>query len=439
MMSTRKRIVKKDVEFEFVQKFIDKLLYSNKRHKIIVGGRAKTASWSIAQAVLIEGMKRECFVLCIREVQKTLKDSVKKLLSDTIKRKGLDFFYTVKETEIVGINGTRIIFNGMHDYNADNIKSLEGVDICWVAESQSLSRESVNMLRPTIRKDPDPITGAPGSTFWWDFNPRYETDPVWIDYIVNNDPNAEVLWLNWRDNPWFPKSLLLEKDSDYRRNTKEADHIWEGHLRSTGDTFVCPSELVDIALRKHISHPKGIIVVGADIAHQGGDKIIFYKRHGNKIIASYESRFQDTPTTIAHLKAFMVDRSVILNIDNGHVGAAVADFMIRAGYIVNRINFGGVPKDTEHYKDVATEMYFGLRDRLEFIDIPKDNELRNQLIQRKYYFISDEVMKIESKKDFKKHATMESRSPDKADALVLTFYSPVLGECAVATIEHNPY
>ncbi len=404
----------------------------NKRHRLIVGGRGKGASWSIARILLTEGMQKPLFIPCVREVQKTIKDSVKKVLSDTINYFGLEFFYDVQVNSIKGINGTEFVFYGLHDYNADNIKSLEGADRCWVAEAQSIARRSINILRPTIRKS--------GSIIWWDFNPRYETDPIWVDYIVNKDPNAEVLRLNWRDNPWFTDALVLEKDSDYNRNQEEAEHIWEGTLRTMGDKFVCPSKLVDIAINNNITLAEGDIVVGADIAHQGGDRIVFYKRQGNKVIEQYKSRYQSVPTTVNHLKAFLVDQSIPVNIDNGHVGAAVADYLEKDSYMVNRINFGGNPEDKEHYEDAVTEMYFSLRKQLPRIDIPNDTNLRNQLIQRKYNFINGrrgyEVMKIESKDEFKEHAVMNYNSPDEADALVLCFYIPGIGGNA-ETVNYN--
>lgn len=416
MVKTKKT---KEINIEITQKVLDTLVYNcNKRHRLIGGGRSKTASWSIARILLTRGMQQKRFIPCIREVQKTIKDSVYKLLKETIDKFNLQFFYNVKKTCIEGVNGTEFVFFGMQEYNADNIKSLEGADDCWVAEAQCISRTSLNILRPTIRKE--------RSVIWYDFNPRYETDPIWIDYVLHNDPYAIVLWLNWRDNPWFSEASRQEKESDYARNKEEAEHIWEGVLRAMGDKFVCPSDLVDKAIHNIVDRPKGSVVVGADIAHQGGDNIVFYKRHGHKVIDKYISRYQDVPTTVNHLKAFLIDKSIPVNIDNGHVGAAVADYLEKDGYIVNRINFGGTPLDTEHYEDVVTEMYFNLRDMLEKIDIPNDNELRSQLIQRKYDYINGkrgyEVMKIESKKDFKTHAVLRSNSPDKADALVLCFY-----------------
>ncbi len=405
----------------------------DKRHRLIVGGRGKGASWSIARILLLEGMTECLFIPCVREVQKTIRHSVKKLLDDTIKMYGWEWFYISTDTEIRGINGTLFAFFGLHEYNADNIKSLEGADRCWVAESQALARRSINVLRPTIRKD--------NAVFWWDFNPRYETDPVYVDYILHDDPNARVLFISWEDNPWFNKALQQEKQSDYSRDEVEARHIWEGELRYAGDRFVCPSDLVDPAMNRVIDEMKGKIVVGADIAHQGGDEIVFYKRIGLRTIGKYYARYQDSIKTTADLKLFMTDRSVILNIDNGSLGMAIADNMEADNYIVNRVNFGGTPKDPEHYEDVATEMYFNLKDLLPIIDIPYDEQLRNQLIQRKYDYINGrrgyEVMKVENKKDFKEHAVGIHKSPDRSDGLVLTYYETEDDGGFAITLDHN--
>jgi len=421
-----------DLNIEIVDKVQQKLVNSTKRHRIIWGGRGKGASWSLARILLVKGMKESRFIVCVREIQKTLADSVKKLLEDTIDLFNLRFFYKIHVNDIRGKNGTKFIFNGLREYNADNIKSLEGADDCWVAEGQTISRRSINILRPTIRKD--------GSVMWWDFNTRYETDPVYIDYVLNKDPNAEVLFLNWRDNPWFTESMKMEKDSDFARNVEEAEHIWEGKLRMMGDKFVCPSELVDIAIKNVITELTGKFAVGADIAHQGGDEIVFYKRQGRKIIDKYYSKRQDTVKTLRDLKAFTIDKSIGITIDNGDIGKAIADLLVLDGWIVTGINFGGSPKDKVHYEDCATEMYFNLRDQLEYIDIPPDEELRNQLIQRKFNYLGSkrgyEVMKIESKDEFKTHAIAMNKSPDRADALVLCFYD-LVSSGLIETLTHN--
>jgi len=409
-------------EVKIVKKVNDVLVPSKKRHKLIVGGRGKGASWSIARILLLQGMSNKMFIVCVREVQKTIANSVKKLLEDQIKLFGWDdVFYKIQENRIIGRNGTVFVFHGLRDYNADNIKSLEGADACWVAEAQTISRRSINILRPTIRKE--------GSTVWWDFNPRYETDPIYIDYIINEDPHCEVLWLSHSDNPWFTSALQMEMESDYSRDEVEAAHIWEGTLRFAGEKHVCPSAFVIAAMHRPIpTKLKFPIIVGADIAHQGGDEIVFYKRAGYAIIDSYFSRYQNTIKTYKDLKAFATDSSVVINIDNGDIGKAVADLIEEDGFFCNRINFGGVPKDPEHYEDCVTEMYFELRDNMDELSIPYDEECLKQISERKYDYINGrrgyEVVKIENKKDFAEHSTCKSNSPDRADALVLCNYEP---------------
>lgn len=407
-------------EVPIIQKVKLQLVPSDKRHRIIYGGRGKGASWSIARILLLEGMKEELFIVCVREVQKSIQYSVQKLLVDTIKTFHWEWFYKVTKTEIRGANGTLFIFNGLHEHNSDSIKSLEGAKRCWVAEAQSISRASIDILRPTIRSD--------DAVFWWDFNPRYSSDPIWVDYIRNTDEYAEVLFLSWRDNKWFPKSLKQEMEADYKRDVNRAKHIWEGELADANEMFVCPAELVELAQANKIKKPfPSVPEVGADIAHQGGDEIIFYKKIENKIIDQYMSTYNNAVDTLRDLKLFSGKNSII-KIDNGHLGCAVADLLEDDGYTVYRINFGGRPKDVEHYEDCATEMYFEMRDTLQVADIPNDEELAIQLYTRKYMFINGkrgyEVMKIEPKKDFEEHTHALHKSPDRADALVMTFYDP---------------
>lgn len=406
---------------EIIKKVHDALIVDcDARHRIIYGGRGKGASWSIARILLLEAMSEELFIVCVREVQKSIELSVQKLLVDTIKHFGWQFFYKITKNKIIGNNGSTFVFSGLHEHNSDSIKSLEGADRCWVAEAQSISRASIDILRPTIRKET--------AVFWWDFNPRYSSDPVWVDYIRNEDPNAKTLFLRHFDNKWFPKSLVMEMEADYKRDENRARHIWEGELSDANDSFVCPAELVEGAQERIIKKPgPGIIEVGMDIAHQGGDEISFYKQINGKVIDTYFARYQDAVTTLRDAKQFATKNSNI-KIDNGHLGSAIADMLEDDGYTVNRINFGGTPKDREHYDNVATEMYFELRDQLEFIDIPVDEELAIQLYTRKYSYINGkrgyEVMKIESKDEFAEHTHALHKSPDRADGLVLCFYDP---------------
>ena len=406
---------------EIIKKVHDELVVDcTARHRIVYGGRGKGASWSIARILLLEAMSEELFIVCVREVQKSIELSVQKLLVDTIKHFGWQYFYKITKNKIIGANGSVFVFSGLHEHNSDSIKSLEGADRCWVAEAQSISRQSIDILRPTIRKE--------SAVFWWDFNPRYSSDPVWVDYIRNRDPNAKTLFLRHFDNKWFPKSLQMEMDADYKRDENRAKHIWEGLLSDANDSFVCPAELVESAQERVIKRPKPKVPqVGMDIAHQGGDEITFYKEIDGKVVDWQFAKYQNADVTFEAAKAFATMNSHI-KIDNGHLGSAIADFLERDGYTVERINFGGTPKDKEHYEDCVTEMYFELRDQLEFIDIPVDEELAIQLYTRKYKYINGkrgyEVMKIESKDDFAEHTHALHKSPDRADGLVLCFYEP---------------
>jgi len=407
---------------EIIKKVHDELVIDcDARHRIIYGGRGKGASWSIARILLLEAMTEELFVVCVREVQKSIELSVQKLLVDTIKLFGWQYFYKITNNKIIGSNGSVFVFSGLHEHNSDSIKSLEGADRCWVAEAQSISRASIDILRPTIRKET--------AVFWWDFNPRYSSDPVWVDYIRNKDPRAKVLFLRHFDNKWFPNSLHDEMKADYLRDKVRARHIWEGVLSDANDSFVCPAELVEGAQQRIVKRPgPHVPVIGADIAHQGGDEITFFKRVGVKVTDQYAERKQSATKTLQDLKDFATKNSII-NIDNGHLGSAIADLLEEDGYTVNRVNFGGKPKDPEHYEDIATEMYFELKDQLLMIDIPVDEELAIQLYTRKYNYINGrrgyEVMKIESKDVFAEHTHALHKSPDRADALVLCYYDAV--------------
>ena len=159
--------------------------------------------------------------VCIREVQKSLKDSAKKLLEEKIQDMGVGHMFEVQRGLIKAPGGGQIIFQGMQDHTAESIKSLEGFGRAWVEEAQTLSGRSLELLRPTIR--------MPGSEIWFSWNPRRKTDPV--DRFMRGQEhgkNAIVVEANWRDNPWFPEVLEIERLADKKNNPDRYDHIWEG-------------------------------------------------------------------------------------------------------------------------------------------------------------------------------------------------------------------
>lgn len=197
-------------------------LTKDARYKGAHGGRGGAKSHFFAEQMVLRCYAQETRAACIREVQNTIRESVRQLLIDKIQKLGLGQFFDPLESEIRGANGSLIIFRGMQSYNAESIKSLEGYDIAWVEEAQSLSDVSLRMLRPTIRK--------PNSQLWFSWNPRHDTDAV--DKLLrgpNRPKDAIVVEVNWNDNPWFPEVLRQEKDEDYEADPEMADHVWGGN------------------------------------------------------------------------------------------------------------------------------------------------------------------------------------------------------------------
>ena len=194
-------------------------LFVPKRYKIFWGGRGAARSWSYARALLVMGAQRRMRILCCREFQKSLEDSVHKLLQDQIELLKLPGWKILKSTiEHVG-TGTTFSFEGLR-YNTSRIKSFEGVDVCWVEEAESVSDESWMILIPTIRKI--------GSEIWISFNPYLETDATYQRFVIHKPDNAFVEKVGWEDNPWFPQELRDEKDYLYRIDRAQAEHVWGG-------------------------------------------------------------------------------------------------------------------------------------------------------------------------------------------------------------------
>ncbi|MDB5611342.1 MAG: putative phage Terminase large subunit [Bradyrhizobium sp.] len=158
--------------------------------------------------------------VCIREVQKTLAQSSKRLIEGKIEELGLTRDFDIQRETIKTPGGGLIIFQGMQDHTAESIKSLEGFRRAWVEEAQTLSERSLSLLRPTIRAD--------GSQIWFSWNPRRKKDAV-DDFLRTKKPEAAIIVpANWRDNPWFPKELEDERKLDLSLYPERYEHTWEG-------------------------------------------------------------------------------------------------------------------------------------------------------------------------------------------------------------------
>jgi phage terminase large subunit len=193
------------------------------RFKVLYGGRDSAKSTSIARMILARCRAKPERVLCTREVQKSLADSVHQLLSDQVIRLGLSDFYDVQDKYIYGQNGSQISFHGLSGQTATSIKSYEGVTICWVEEAQTVTKRSWDILEPTIR--------APGSEIWVSFNPDMDTDETYKRFVTNTQPDSIVTKMNWTDNPWCSIVLNAAREKMKREAPDDYAHIYEGECR----------------------------------------------------------------------------------------------------------------------------------------------------------------------------------------------------------------
>ena len=201
------------------------------RYKGAHGGRGSGKSHAFAEYILERCIMGRCDVVCVREVQKSLAQSVKKLLEDKIESLGVQDQFEIQRDAIIAPYGGRIIFQGMQNHTADSIKSLEGYNIAWVEEAQTLSQRSLDLLRPTIRREDSELL------FSW--NPRFSTDP--IDQLLrgeNPPPDNIVLEVNWSDNPWFPEVLRKEMEYDRGRDAEKYAHVWMGAYLTNSESRV---------------------------------------------------------------------------------------------------------------------------------------------------------------------------------------------------------
>lgn len=201
------------------------------RYKGAYGGRGSGKSHFFAENLIENSLyEKGLLSVCIREVQKSLKDSAYRLLVQKLKKFGLgerDGFKVYNDRIETPGDGV-IVFHGMQDHTAESIKSLEGFKRAWVEEAQTLSQTSLKLLRPTIR--------APESELWFSWNPRRKNDPVDMMLRQGSLPTgAKVVKANWSDNPWFPKELEQERQDCLRDDPDQYDHIWEGGYISVSD------------------------------------------------------------------------------------------------------------------------------------------------------------------------------------------------------------
>jgi phage terminase large subunit len=217
-------------------------LFKPHRYKVAYGGRGSGKSWAFSRALVLQACQRPLRVLCTRELQTSIAESVHRLLSDQIELLGLSAYFEIQQAGIyrkpypadpesgfAGDSGSEFIFYGVKT-NPTKIKSAEGIDVAWVEEAEKVSANSWQILIPTIRKD--------RSEIWVSFNPDEENDPTYQRFVVSPPPDAFVAEVNWHQNPWFPDELRREKDYLYRVDPDAAAHVWGGQCRKNSSSQI---------------------------------------------------------------------------------------------------------------------------------------------------------------------------------------------------------
>lgn len=400
-----------------IQEVFLPLLTLKKRYKLYHGGRGGGKSYAFADALLILAQTRPMRIACIREVQKSIKESVYQLLKDRCELFGFtDFLFFEDRIENLR-NGSTFIFKGMNDTNAMNIKSLEGIDICWIEEAQSLSEKSWRILDPTIRKNESEI--------WLSMNREEEYDPVWKALAINPSDNTLIVRVNYYDNKFCPHVLKEQAEKMKETDYLQYLHVWEGEPIQEGDKKLIALVDVKRALENQITvYTDEPLVIGVDVARFGDDKTAIARRKGRQAYAVKRFAKLDV-VAVANLVKNIIheEHPAIVNIDIGGLGAGVYDILVHDGFIdtVRGIQFGENAQNPERYVNRRAEMWCRLRDWLT-ADLPVsladcDGLSEDLTAPNKDYDKLGRVM-IEKKKDIKDRI---GRSTDIGDALALTF------------------
>ena len=404
------------------------LLTEHYRYKLYYGGRAGGKSYAFADCLLLLARQKKLFIACVREVQNSIKDSVYKLLKDRAEYYKFDDFIFYEDRIENIVTGSKFVFKGLKDQNKQNIKSLEGVDICWCEESQAITKESFEVLDPTIRKS--------GSELWFSMNRENENDAIWRAIAANPDDQTLIVKVNYYDNPFCPDEMKYLAEKCKADNLDDYMHIWEGEPISLGDYKLFNVKDVREAMIPKMDSSTSPLIIGLDIARAGSDKTVFCLRKGRWVMKFDVIKGYDTVEVADKLTNYIKElHPAKAFLDLGNSGAGVYDIMKARGFagIVKGVNFGGKAIQPDRYKNKRAEMYATANEWIKQelpVQLPNDDLLFEELTTIERVKVAGDTLQLEDKELFKKRI---GRSPDRADAFVLTFAEPVYDHGTVKT------
>ena len=395
---------------------------SPNRFFLYYGGRASGKSTTVGLSLLLRASITTIRVLCAREYQNSLDESVKQLLTDLITENSLPNFKITKDAIINLRTNSSFIFKGLHN-NIQSLKSTEGVDVCWVEEAQTITSESLEILIPTIRK--------PDSTLIFTWNPYTHEDPIWRRFITkprkDEIQRTLIKKTTWKD---LARLNLLNStilgDIFAAQHTAEYAHTWLGEPYEKTSNQVIKWDDLDAAT-KRTADIQGGVIFGVDIARYGNDRTALAVKQGNHLESITPWNYSSIPDTVARIEREADKwKPTAINVDDTGVGGGVTDLLRKDGYPVVPINYAAKPKAVEKYPNIASELWFDFGDRINQITINPSiditPELFEELSTRDWSINSRGLRQIQSKKDYK--GSQDHRSPDLADSVLLAFYEP---------------
>lgn len=403
------------MRLEFPELFI-RLFDTDWRYFVGWGGRNGLKSWSTAQALLIRGRKSPIRVLCAREIQNSIGESVHYLLKAQIAALGFDNFYTVTDTEIRGRNGTQFIFAGLRT-NISKVKSYEDVDIVWIEEAANISKNSYDVLLPTIRK--------PGSQIIITFNPELDSDETYQRFIVNTPKDCIVVKSTYKDNKWMSAEQYALMEDCKSKDPLAYDNIWLGNCRQTVEGAIFAKELSKAEEEGRIGNfpydSRYPVSTFWDLGWADNTSIWFLQiiNHEFRIIDCYQSQFEKTAhyVEILQRKGYRYDRICLPHdSSNEHANADRTWLQIVKGSFPNASVYAGKRQRVEMRLEASKNMFPLLR-----FDKNGTTDGRNALAH--YHFAIDPITQRATREPF--HGP-ESNYADAFGYLCLECREPIV-------------